>query len=161
MKRKYIIIIVLIVVILIVVSILLYIKNKNQEPQNTIRETNTITTNSNNETIDEPTDQETGGSGEEYSREHLKSFNFTVLGLTPENTSKIQDVEDLKTAIKEYAYKKGLTNADEATLISTAEQGNILQYVFKLTEDKIRERGVIIAHVNIKTNKYNFGHKEQ
>ena len=158
MKRKYIIIIVLIVVILIVVSILLYIKNKNQEPQNTIRETNTITTNSNN---DEPTNEETGGSGEEYSREHLKSFNFTVLGLTPENTSKIQDVEDLKTAIKEYAYKKGLTNADEATLISTAEQGNILQYVFKLTEDKIRERGVIIAHVNIKTNKYNFGHKEQ
>ena len=161
MKRKYIIIIILIILILIVASILLYIKNKNQEPQNIISETNTSTTTSNNETIDEPANEETGGSGEEYSRDHIKGFDFTVLGLTPENTSRIQGVEDFKTAIKEYAYKKGLTNADEATLISTAEQGNILQYVFKLTENKIRERGIIIAHVNIKTNKYNFGHKEQ
>lgn len=160
MKRKYIIIILLIILILIIAGILLYIKNKNQEPQNTANVTNTTTTNSNNATIDEPENQETGGSGEAYSRDQLSNYELVIYGLTEENTQKIPDVEEFKVALKEYIFQHGLTNADSARLISTAEQGNIVQYVFQLMEDNIRERETVIAHVNVITGKCNFGYQK-
>ena len=160
MKKKYIIIIILIILILIVAGILLYIKNKNQEPQNTINETNTSTDTGNNATIDEPNNQETGGLGEAYSRDQLSNYELVIYGLTEENTQKIPDVEEFKVALKEYIFQHGLTNADSARLMGTTEQGEIVQYVFQLMEDNIREREIVIAHVNIITGKCNFGYQK-
>ena len=97
-------------------------------------------------------------SGEEYNIEHLNNFDFEVINLDGNTTSKIKDINQFLLDMKEYMYINGLVQISKVECISVNEVDNKLLIEFKLNDPK---NTILSASINLKDNTYTFSDNYQ
>lgn len=91
--------------------------------------------------------------GEEFNSNHLNNFNFNIVNMNGDVINKISDISKLKYNMKEFLYKNGNVNCDEAKYISHELNDNILTIKFKLNDSK---ESRLIAKINLQRDTYEF-----
>lgn len=91
--------------------------------------------------------------GEEFNSNHLNNFNFNIVNMNGDVINKISDISKFKYNMKEFLYKNGNVNCDEAKYISHELNDNILTIKFKLNDSK---ESRLIAKINLQRDTYEF-----
>ena len=93
--------------------------------------------------------------GREYSQSDLDNYEFKISGMDEELIKKIPNYDDFTLRLKEYTYKKGIIQGNNAQFVEYDENKmtNILSIVFNLND---KNKTKIVALIDLKTNTYNF-----
>lgn len=91
--------------------------------------------------------------GEEFNSNHLNNFNFNIVNMNGDVINKISDISKFKYNMKEFLYKNGNVNCDEAKYISHELNDNTLTIKFKLNDSK---ESRLIAKINLQRDTYEF-----
>lgn len=135
MKNKliYLILVIIIFIIIIMISIMSLYKKDEVNDNNDISKV-----------------QE---SGEEYNSTHLNNFDFKLINISEEASKNIKDLNEFIYNMKEYLYKNGIVEANQAEYITYSIENKKMMIKFKLN-DKSETR--VVSKIDLETQTYEF-----
>lgn len=92
-------------------------------------------------------------SGEEYNSIHLNNFDFQIVNLTEEASNNIKNTYDFIYKMKEYLYKNGIVEANQAEYIAYNVEDDKMMIKFKLNDENQTR---IIAKIDLTNELYEF-----
>lgn len=91
--------------------------------------------------------------GEEFNSDHLNNFNFSIVNMNEDVLNNIKDISKFKNSMKEFLYKNGNVDCNEAKYISYELNDNIITIKFKLNDSK---ESRLIAKINLQSETYEY-----
>lgn len=92
-------------------------------------------------------------SGEEFNSDHLSDFNFNIVNMNEDVLNNIKDISKFKYSMKEFLYKNGNVDCDEAKYLNYQLDDNIITIKFKLNDSK---ESRLISKINLQEDTYEF-----
>lgn len=137
MKNKllYLILAVILIIVIIIVAIIMNYNNNNKDESN----------------INNISERQEGG--EEYNSKQLDNFNFNLVNMNSDVRKNIKDFSKFTYSMKEFLYKNGNVECNQAEFLAYDLKDNIMTIKFKLNN---KEESRVIAKINLQKDTYDF-----
>ena len=124
------------IILIIVIIVLIIVSFKSEKQKNNVTDISTVSE-----------------GGEEFNSDHLSSFNFHIVNMNEDVLNNIRDISKFKYSMKEFLYKNGNVDCDEAKYMSYESKNNIITIKFKLNDSK---ESRLVAKIDLQSDTYEF-----